>query len=405
MSMLDSLKSFLFVDDTEDKPLFKDETTTDTTVDGIKDSYYLNTSSTWQYYLALNRVSDLLYSSLSNVEWKTYNSKKELLKGDVYYHLNWSPNKRQTSNEFYRLVAQKLIFLQECLIVELADKQLYVADTFQFKNGVENAITANTFVNVTIGNAQLNRSFKEGVNAIYIKYQFNDVTNSSLSSMISDYNTFKSMIIAGAEKAMGTKLNLAVESIGKNLTYDEFLERTKKQYREELNKANSVIVTFKGETLNDLTEKQRGSEVEQVLNVVQNNVDINKEIYSNVARAYGIPQAMMNMEITTDSEDVDNIFMTQFVKPILTLLSNRFSIFYLDQESILQGAKIEADLQTINYVDVLRSASSMDKLISSGVYTINEIRGKVGDIPVKDGDTRFITKNYATLSGYVKGEE
>ena len=95
--------------------------------------------------------------------------------------------------------------------------------------------------------------------------------------------------------------------------------------------------------------------------------------------------------------------MTTFAKPILKMVSQAFTIFYLDKENILNGAKVEADINSILYANVLSQASAMDKLLSSGMYSINELREKVGDDTFDGGDTRYITKNYETLEDFKKG--
>lgn len=404
MGLLEKIGDFFFEDIDEDIP--KNEAS-DSAVQAniITDEPKFISNNLWQYVLALNAVSNLLYAVLASADWNTYEQKRKKVQGDIYYSLNFTPNKRQTASEFWRLVAQKLIFNQEVLIIELADKQLFVADAFDYKTGEELILKQNTFVNVQIGNTVLtSRSFKEGESAILFRLPTNDYTKMAIGNMQADYKNLKDVVLKGAYKAMGTKYNLDMSAVKSgNLKDANFITNTVSQYTRAMEQPNSVFVTFSGEKLNDMTAQQRGSEVEQVLKVVENNVSLNKEILSNVARSYGIPLTFLTMEITTDDEDAKQVFMTMFVKPILSMFSERFTTFYLEKENILQGAKIEADLQTINFVDVLSKASSMDKLVSSGMYTINELREKVGDDAVDGGDTRFMTKNYATLESYTKG--
>lgn len=404
MGFFDKLNDFLFTEVEEEVPTNElNESPIETNV--ITDEVKMITGNLWQYELALNAVSNLLSAVLADADWNTYDSRKKKIKEDVFYTLNYSPNKRQTASEFWRLVAQKLIFNQECLVVELSDRQLYVADTFDYKNGDELAMKQNTFVNVTVGNVTMtNKAFKEGDSAFLLKLPLCGRTKSAMASMQQDYNNLKDVVLKGAYKAMGTKYNLDMSAVKLGNKLDQkFIDNTTKGYISAMEKPNSVFITFNGEKLNDMTAQQRGSEVEQVLKVVENNVNLNNEILNNVARAYGIPVSFITMEITTDAEDAKQTFMTMFVKPILAMISERLTLFYLEKEKILSGAKIEADLQSINFVDVLTKASSMDKLVSSGMYTINELRLKVGDDTVEGGDTRFITKNYATLASYMKG--
>lgn len=373
----------------------------------VKDDDFLKyVSNLWQYSLALNVVSNLLGSILSDTKWETVNSNGDKVKDDVFYLLNFAPNKRQTASEFWKMFATKLVNDSEVLIVEMSDKQLYIADSYSFKNGEELSLKQNTFINVQIGNTILtNRSFKEGDSAILLKLP-NRLSNTvAFANMQSDYKTLKEVVLQGAYKAMGTKYNLKVNSTKfGNKPIKEFIKDTTESYIDAMKQPNTVLVTFTGEELTDLTAQQRGSEVEQVLKVVDNNISINKEILANVARAFGIPQTFMTMDITTDDADAMQALMTTFAKPILKMVSQAFTIFYLDKENILSGAKVEADINSILYTNVLSQASAMDKLLSSGMYSINELREKVGDDTFDGGDTRYITKNYETLEDFKKGE-
>ena len=49
-------------------------------------------------------------------------------------------------------------------------------------------------------------------------------------------------------------------------------------------------------------------------------------------------------------------------------------------------------------------ATAIDKLISSGVFTINDIREVMGQPPIDAewANTNFMTKNYATLEELMK---
>lgn len=408
MGLLKNTKDFFFTNysDPANAPIKKEETTAKETPDIVKDDDTYRSTYLWQFALALNNVSNLLGSILADAKWNTINSDGEKIKDDVFYTLNFSPNKRQTSSEFWKQFANKLIFDGTALIIELSDKQLYIADSYQFKNGEELALKANTFTNVQVGNSILsNRSFKEGETAILLKLPSNVTRNPSFVTMQTDYENLRQIVLQGAYKAMGTKYNLKVSATKfGNTPIKKFIKDTTDTYVESMKQPNAVFVTFNGEELQDMTAQQRGSEVEQVLKVVENNISINKEIIANVARAFGIPQAFITMEITTDSADATQIFMTTFIKPILKMISEALTIFYLDKPNILKGAKVEADINSILFVDILSKATATEKLLSSCMYNINELREKVGDDTFEGGDTRYITRNYETLEDFKKGE-
>lgn len=392
------------------EPIF-DEVQDETTVEGIPDTgstwgdYGSNAGTLWQYNYAIEVVANLLSYVLINVSWKTYKSKGETITGDEWYRLNVSMNNKETAAEFFGKLATKLIKDKRALIIEDSKKQFFIADSFDFLSPNELVMKENTFTNVTVGDTTLHRTFKENQNCMYIKAPQRKGLNLELDSMANDYKFLKELVNKGACKALGSKYNLSLPGTAKNKYDAKYVKDMQKVYVPLMEKDDAVFITYQGEKLSDLTEKQRGSEVQQVLNAVKNSSDINQEILTSVGKAYGIPVKFMLGDYSEDNEDVYAMFITMFAKPFLVTLEQKFTMYLLEKEDIINGAKIEANIGTIKFNEMLKSANAIDKLIGSGAYTINEIREKIGDDPVaeEEGDTRFITKNYAVLKEYVKG--
>ena len=355
----------------------------------------------WQIQYALSVVANIMATFFINVDWKTYRRGKAY-KGEEWFKFNYAPNRKETSAEFFDKLAKKFVYDGCALIIETATKELFIADSFTFKNGQELLMKDNTFTNVVIGNVTLNRSFKENDSCMFIKTPHYDQVVDVFEMMGADFRELKQMIYEGAQKALGMKLVLSMQGQNKNKFDAKAIANLQKTYEPLMRARDAVFLTFTGETLEDLTERQRGSEVQQVLEAVENNIKVNDSILISIGAAFGIPAKFMTGDFTADNDSIYSMAITMFGKPYLTLLSKKFSFFMLTPEDIINGSKIEADLNTIKFIETLQIASSIDKLIGSGAYTINEVREIIGDDPVEDGDTRFITKNYAVLQQYVK---
>lgn len=387
--------------------VFMNDSEEATTNVGVADATFKTlwaSNELWQRSYALSVVTNILSTFLINVEWKTY-KKGGAVKGEEWYRFNYSPNGKETSAEFYKKLAEKLIYERRALIIETAKGEFFIADQYQFKDGVEMLMKDNTFTNIMVGQISLNRTFKENRDCMYIKAPQNDKVDSIFQTMASDYSDLKELIREGANKALGMKLSLNLGATAKNKYDAQFIKDLQKVYEPLMTSRNAVFLTYKGETLSDLTERQRGSEVQQVLEAVDNNIKVNKEILCSVGSAYGIPQKFMTGDYTADNADIYTMAITMFAKPYLTLLSKKFTLYVLNKEDIIGGAKIEANLDSIKFIEILKQSTAVDKLIGSGAYTINEVREKIGDDPTTDtdGDIRFITKNYAVLKEYAKG--
>lgn len=358
-------------------------------------------TTTWQIFYAFVVVQRIMAMVFSNVTWKTYKA-GDVIKGEEWFRFNVAPNRRQTASEFFMKLATQLTYNGEALIIETAQRELFVADSYTFKDE-EKVMKDNTFVNVVLGSTTLNRSFKENDSCMYIKIPNYENVEATIMEMGTDFQSLKELLYEGAQKALGMKLALNLGAQAKNKYDEKYLEAMQQAYKPLMQARDAVFITYKGETLADLTEKQRGSEVQQVLSAVDNNIKVNDEIVTAIGMAFGIPEKFMKGDFTADNDSIYQMLITVFAKPYLQLLSQKFTFFALTKEDIIDGGKIEADLNSIKFTEKLSMATAVDKLIGSGAYNPNEVREMLDDDPFDGGDTRFITKNYAVLSEYAKG--
>lgn len=357
----------------------------------------------WQIQYAFLVVNNILGTFLTNVDWKTYKT-GQVVKGEEWFRFNLAPNRRETAPEFYSKLASKLVYEGQALIIETATKELFIADQYEFKNGQPLQMRDNTFINVMIGDVQINRTFKENDSCMFIKAPGHYERLMTIADQMGvDFRELKELIMEGAQKALGMKLSLNLGANAKNKFDQTYLNQLNTAYKPLMEARDAVFITYKGETLTDLTEKQRGSEVQQVLTAVENNFKINNEILKCIGSVYGIPNKFMTGDFTADNNSLYEMAVTMFGKTYLTLLSKKFTYFVLTREDIINGSKVEANLNSIKFIDKLSMATAVDKFIGSGAYNRNEVREMLDDDPVEDGDIYFITKNYAELSQYVKG--
>ena len=68
-------------------------------------------------------------------------------------------------------------------------------------------------------------------------------------------------------------------------------------------------------------------------------------------------------------------------------------------EGFLKGDYIKIDTTTVKHIDIFDIATPVDKLISSGAFTINDIRKLIGEPEIAEdwASQHFITKNYSTI--------
>ena len=76
-------------------------------------------------------------------------------------------------------------------------------------------------------------------------------------------------------------------------------------------------------------------------------------------------------------------------------------------EGFAAGNYIKIDTLAVKHIDIFDIATPVDKLISSGAFTINDIRKVIGEPLIEEGwaDQHFITKNYSTIQDLLESME
>ena len=99
-----------------------------------------------------------------------------------------------------------------------------------------------------------------------------------------------------------------------------------------------------------------------------------------------------------EKDDLDNL-LTYSLDGIAEMISQAFNRRWYGYRSYKNGTYCKLDTTNARHLDMVSIASISNNIISSGIYTINEVREKVGEplVDTKIGDTHFITRNYAVI--------
>ena len=77
------------------------------------------------------------------------------------------------------------------------------------------------------------------------------------------------------------------------------------------------------------------------------------------------------------------------------------------KEQFLRGNYVQIDTKQIKHIDIFYASTSIDKLISSGVFCVNDILKMLG-LPIIDEDWAWehvLTKNYSPFENLLKALE
>lgn len=335
--------------------------------------------------LAMDICINYLARTIANSEFRVMDN-KQVQKDVLYWKLNVRPNTDSSASDFWHKLVYKLISDNEVLAIQTDSNDLVIADDF---NRNKFALYPDIFTDVRIGDYTFERSFNMD-EVLYLEYN-NQQLAGYIDSLYSDYgklfgqmmdhnmrhNQFRGFIQFGDGGDLSDEMYESQKAVIQRLT--------------ETFEQNSVAIApmTDGVEFTDLSNTG-ASRDESVSNLVK----LKRDLTDDVAKMLGIPTNLIHGDVA-DMENTMEAYISFCVKPLLKKISDEINAKFITQEEWLSGKRIK--IFGINQLDPVKNASAVDKLISSGGYSRNEVREKFGDERVDDPelDRYIMTKNYA----------
>nr|DAZ81758.1 MAG TPA: portal protein [Caudoviricetes sp.] len=348
--------------------------------------------------LALFTAIDFIARSLAKCEFVTVNNNRESRKAE-YYLWNYSPNKHQTKIEFFTQAVAKLIFDNELLVIETADNQLLIADSF---SRTEHALIDDSFSSVTCRNFTYQRTFFES-EVIYLQYN-----NFALRGLLADMcNTYEQLMLSAQErynKAVGHKGILELEnySFGDENFAETYNKVLAKQFKAFYSNKNAVMPIFKGMKYSE-PSTDAGKTTNSEINDIQK---LRTEAYTVVGNALHIPPAILSGEASQLSDAMD-CAIGNAIDPIANMFEQEITKKRFGSTEFNKGNYLLIDTTTVRHIDAISQANNLDKSIASGVLTPAKAQKYCNMLPCSEAwaHTYYITKNYQTIANALKGGE
>ncbi|MDA1664865.1 phage portal protein [Bacillus cereus] len=344
--------------------------------------------------LAIDTCVSFLGRTISQSEFRVRHG-NTFEKNELYYRLNVRPNKNMTASTFWERFVRKLIYDNECLVIQADDGDLLIADGFQHN---EYAVFEDTFTNVIVKDYTFKRSFRQS-EVIHLKYR-NDKLSPLIDGLFKDYGDLFSRILSSQKRKNQVRGTVDMEMSGAKT--EENIAKLQKfiddMYQAFGNKDIAIVPQQKGFSYNEIYNGvANGPSVEEI-NKVTNG------FLNQVSMSMGIPTALIYGEMADVEKQTKN-YMLFTVNPLLKKLSDESNVKFFEMKDYLVGQRIE--IKSISYQSIFDLATSIDKLISSGAFTGNEIRLEGGYEASNDPnlDKHYITKNYTQMNGEIGGEE
>jgi len=333
--------------------------------------------------LALHIAISYIANSLSKCEFKTYENGKET-KGLLYYLLNVSPNPNQNASQFINQIIENYFYKHGSLVVMNNDR-LYCADSFDVDD--VNPLKEYVYHNVAFNCQQPRRQYKAS-EVFHFKLDNKNV-KSLIESLYSQYGEILGMALQTFKATNGRKYKLLLEQYqaGDPRFAQLFEESIRGQLKTFIENDNAVYPQFKGMDLQEFQTSGRAN--------TDDIIAMRKEIFDTTAQAFKIPLSMMYGNITNITEIV-KVYLSFCIDPLADMLSEEITRKRYTFEEWQKGNYVELDTSCINHIDIFEVAAGVDKLIASGVTSIDEIRPfmRLNPLETDFSTSHFMTKNY-----------
>lgn len=339
--------------------------------------------------LAVKLASSYIADAISQCEIKVYEH-GEAVKNDLYYRLNVSPNPNQSGSQFINDIVTRICTAGQSLVVPYRSKHFYIDEC----NGVhvdKTALKDWVFHSITVDDQLLPGTYRAS-NVYFFKLTDNAIKN-TIGQVYNDYGVLMGAVVQGANNSYGNKYKLKMERVkaGDEKFVEYYNNTLKKQLQEFLTSPNAVHPEYAGYDLQPIDVKGNGS--------VDDVSKMRKEIFDVVAQAFKIPVSMMYGN-TNNTAEVIKQFLTFAVDPIAAMISDEITRKSFTFREWQDGCKVVVDTTKIEHVNIFSVASDLDKLIASGVFSIDGVLEQLGLEPIGDEFSRshFVTKNYGLLT-------
>lgn len=359
------------------------------------DEYALLAGDIYIREMAFLGAANLVSKAVSKCEFKTYVNGKEK-KGSEWYLWNVEPNQNQNSSEFI----QQLIFQllrnpkKGALVIEQGGR-LYVADDFC---KTPYALYEDIFTQVTVKDFTFSRSFAQS-EVLYFKLCDSDIKQ-VLDGLYDSYSKLITYSMNAYQRSKGTKVKFKYDTLPaagteQRQTFDALVNEKIGKW---LNSDNAALPLGKGQDVEEMTQKTYSSDSTRDIRALI------EDISDFTAKAFGIPPVLLRGEVQGTSEAVDQ-FLTFCIDPLTDMLAEEINRKRNGKAAYLSGTYLRIDTKQIKHVDMMSVATSIDKLIGSGAFCVNDIRIVCNESPIDEpwAWEHYITKNYEPFKDALNG--
>lgn len=317
--------------------------------------------------IAIECAINLISSTLTSSKFKTF-EKGKLQKADDYYLFNVQPNQNQNAVRFWKKVVSKLVYENECLVVQI-EGNLYIADEFERHTSVmyPNWYSKLLF-NKDTGEEWRPKGVWEEGTVFYFELH-NEKIRDLLDCMDNYYSKLVEYSMSTYKRSNAKRGIFSLDMMPpKNSPQEEKLNAlTTKGFKNFFEAENGAILTLtKGQSYQDLSNQtyKNGSDSRDIRSLID-------DIFDYVAMAFQIPPNLLRGNVA-DSDNSWKNYMTFCINPMAQLLESEINRKYYKKEEFLDRTYLNIDTRGLRYTDMKDIATTMGLLTQNGAHTLND---------------------------------
>ncbi|MCD8208675.1 MAG: phage portal protein, partial [Bacteroidales bacterium] len=276
----------------------------------------------------------------------------------------------------------------QSVLIPMAHK-LFVADSFSVD---EYPVKGDLYRSIVIRDFQSNRSFR--ADKVYILRQNDPRIKVLIDEVCETYAELLEYAKKAYSQNSGEKyaVQLGARASGDTDEHKKYLESIKQALSTFVSAESAALPLNKDQSIQRLSAAGTTTSSSDYPN-------LRKEVYSVVSEILHLPGGLLEGNITSVDQIVDEA-LTFAIDPLVNMINQELTRkSYSRNDIVKRGCHIKIDTTSIKHIDVMDMASNIDKLISSGFMSIDEVRAICDAAQLNEdwSQKHYITKNYTNI--------
>lgn len=346
--------------------------------------------------LAFHVCVNTIANAVGKCEFKTFRRGKPIRENE-YYLWNVEPNINQNSTAFLHKLIYQLYSQNEALVIatkrRTGEEMLAVADSFSQPN--QYPAKMNEYQDVVVGDTSYQKTFRENE---VLHFQLNAVNvKPVLEAMTSSFNHMLSLAVKNYGWGSGKHLKVHITQMERNDPEfnKKFRDMLNQQIKPFFDADSALLPEFEGYDYSEFPAATNGTGANRTTRDIRSLAD---DIFDFTARSFQIPPVLLFGDVA-GTQDAMTRWLTTCIDPLCDQIQEEINRKRYGKEAYLRGDYLQVDTSTIIHFDLFQNASSVEKLIGSGAFSINDVLAAANQPRIAEpwADAHWLTLNISPI--------